>query len=64
MFNKERAMPWRHTVVHLEVTMSRCGAPFQDHCPGRESTSAKQAVCRPRRFPMRYTRLGPSSVLV
>ena len=57
-------MPWWHTVVNFQVKMSRFWAAIQVNRPNRGSTSAKQAVFLPRRFPMRYARLGPSSVLV
>ena len=64
VFNKACTTPWCHAGVHFEVKMSRFRAVFQDDRPDRGGTSLKQAVFFQRSFPMRYTRLGPSSFLV
>ena len=63
-FNKAGAMPWCQTVVHFEVKMGRFLAPIQENPPDCGSISAKQAAFPPQRFPMRYARLGPRSVIV
>ena len=64
LLNKACTVPWCHAVVQFEVKMSRFPAAIPEKCLDRGSTPTKQAVFPPRRFPMRYTRLGPNSVLL
>ena len=64
MFHQSFTMPWCHTLVHFEVKMNRFRAGIQENRTNRGGTSATQAAFLPRQFPMRYARLGPSSVPV
>ena len=64
VFNKACTMPWCHAVVHLEVTISLfCRFSRQLSLPWKHISKAS-SLSSTVISNARYTRLGPSSVLV